>query len=349
MTDISFATRTSRDVDEHATSVSAWDQQYEQLSPGAFEGRTAELRVGPVQVFHESANRTVLQSGSARPGTHTLGLVQPAGDAGWFCGHAIEAERLLTVSSDHAFELIAGAGMCISGVSIDTAHLSRVAAQLHGNDEGLPSHPGPRAIEMPAPVRDGLKALIASALSMARQQPALMQQPAVQHSLAQTLTEAALDCIAPGLRSASVRPSAASRRRILHSAREYMRAHVDEPITVPELCSATGASRRALQYAFEETLRLSPVAYLRVMRLNRVRSELIVQTHATVGDIAARWGFWHPSRFASEYRRHFGELPSVTRARRGRGLPSSPALALNRRNLVATSHHENVGSRPHVS
>ncbi|MEJ8845079.1 helix-turn-helix domain-containing protein [Variovorax rhizosphaerae] len=329
MNDVSFATRTTRDADEHATSVSAWDQQYEQLSPGHFEGRTEELRVGPVQLFHESANRAVLQCGSARAGTHTLGLVQPAAEAGWFCGHAIEGERLLTVSSDHAFELIAGAGMCISGVSIDTAHLRRMAAQLHGDDDGMPSRLGPRAVDMPPPVRDGLKALIASALSMARQQPALMQQPAVQHSLAQTLTEAALDCIAPGLRSASVRPSAATRRRILHSAREYMRAHVDEPITVPELCAATGASRRALQYAFEETLRLSPVTYLRVMRLNRVRSELIAQAHATVGDIAARWGFWHPSRFASEYRQHFGELPSATRARRGRGRGASNACAAN--------------------
>ncbi|WP_218509955.1 helix-turn-helix domain-containing protein [Variovorax sp. dw_308] len=327
MNDISFATRTSRDVDEHATSVSAWDQQYEQLTPGRFEGRTEELRLGPVQLFHESANRAVLQCGSSRPGTHTLGLVQPAGDAGWFCGHPIEADRLLAVSSDHAFELIAGAGMRITGVSIDTAHLRRTAACLHAGDDGPPSRLGPRAVDMPPPVREGLKALIASALSLARQQPALMQQPTVQHSLAQTLTEAALDCIAPGPRSASVRPGAATRRRILHGAREYMRAHVDEPITVPDLCAATGASRRALQYAFEETLQLSPVTYLRVMRLNRVRSELVAQAHATVGDIAARWGFWHPSRFATEYRRHFGELPSATRARRGQGGCNSLVLA----------------------
>jgi len=31
-----------------------------------------------------------------------------------------------------------------------------------------------------------------------------------------------------------------------------------------------------------------------------------------VADIAARWGFWHPSRFASEYKSLFGELPSAT-------------------------------------
>jgi len=35
----------------------------------------------------------------------------------------------------------------------------------------------------------------------------------------------------------------------------------------------------------------------------------------TVGDVAARWGFWHLSRFAADYSRLFGELPSATRAR----------------------------------
>jgi len=31
-----------------------------------------------------------------------------------------------------------------------------------------------------------------------------------------------------------------------------------------------------------------------------------------VQDIAARWGFWHLSHFANDYRRMFGELPSET-------------------------------------
>ena len=31
-----------------------------------------------------------------------------------------------------------------------------------------------------------------------------------------------------------------------------------------------------------------------------------------VGRISARWGFWHMSRFARDYRLLFGELPSET-------------------------------------
>jgi AraC family ethanolamine operon transcriptional activator len=106
-----------------------------------------------------------------------------------------------------------------------------------------------------------------------------------------------------------------------------MRGHADEAISVPELCAATGVSRRALQYAFEDVLHLSPVTYLRAMRLNRVRAELLAGCADSVGDIAARWGFWHLSRFAAEYRELFGELPSATRTRAATARPGPPRPA----------------------
>ena len=31
-----------------------------------------------------------------------------------------------------------------------------------------------------------------------------------------------------------------------------------------------------------------------------------------VGDVAAKWGFWHLGRFAGDYKAMFGELPSET-------------------------------------
>jgi AraC family ethanolamine operon transcriptional activator len=45
-----------------------------------------------------------------------------------------------------------------------------------------------------------------------------------------------------------------------------------------------------------------------------VRRELRDANPATtqVQDVAARWGFWHLSHFASDYRAMFGELPSDT-------------------------------------
>ena len=64
--------------------------------------------------------------------------------------------------------------------------------------------------------------------------------------------------------------------------------------------------------SFNEVLAQSPAQYLRTVRLNRVRRELRTEEATNVQDVAARWGFWHMSRFAQSYHAMFGELPSET-------------------------------------
>jgi len=75
-----------------------------------------------------------------------------------------------------------------------------------------------------------------------------------------------------------------------------------------------GISRRALQDCFHKTMGCTPKAYLSAFGLNAARRALEQATpeQATVSDIATRYGFWHLSQFAADYRRFFGELPSQT-------------------------------------
>ena len=80
------------------------------------------------------------------------------------------------------------------------------------------------------------------------------------------------------------------------------------------MCLAVNVESRVLLYCFQEVLGLAPVAYLKYLRLNHVRRQLMLADTqlGDIGNVAARWGFWHMSRFASEYRKLFGELPSET-------------------------------------
>ncbi|QKV18446.1 helix-turn-helix domain-containing protein [Oricola thermophila] len=83
-----------------------------------------------------------------------------------------------------------------------------------------------------------------------------------------------------------------------------------------DICRELGVSERTLQYAFLDYAGLSPTAYLRRVRLNRVREALRgadAQT-ATVTETAMRFGFLHLGRFARDYRMFFGERPSQTLA-----------------------------------
>jgi AraC family ethanolamine operon transcriptional activator len=320
MNDFHYASQLTRDVHEHAAGLSAWEQHHEQLSAGRFEGLLQDLRVGPVQIFQERASQAVFQNGRPRPGTVTLALTQAGAQPGWFCGHRLADEQAFIMPAHAEFELVAAAHMNLVAVCIDTAYLDEIAARLRGTDFRL-QPAGPAMMDRAAFDRAAFRELTDCAMALARDRPGLLAMPAARRMLALSLADAVLECLAPGRFHAELPASAAARRRIVASAREHMLGHADEAIRVPELCAATGVSRRALQYAFEDVLHLSPVTYLRALRLNRVRAELLAGCADSVGDIAARWGFWHLSRFAAEYRELFGELPSATRTRAAAGRP----------------------------
>lgn len=97
-------------------------------------------------------------------------------------------------------------------------------------------------------------------------------------------------------------------------AAELIEAHAHEPLTVDDIAVAVGVGTRGLQQGFRRYYDTTPTAFLRDVRLRRVRTELMQADPAetTVTDIAARWGFLHPGRFSVVYRRRFGETPSQT-------------------------------------
>lgn len=113
------------------------------------------------------------------------------------------------------------------------------------------------------------------------------------------------------------------RSRIVTIAEKYALVNAGERLYVSHLCRATAVSERTLEVAFNETLGLSPVAYLNRLRLHRVRDALRTPArHAkTVSAIALDWGFWHFGDFSRAYKDCFGELPSQT-LRRQRGVPA---------------------------
>lgn len=298
------------DAGEQAASLPGWDQRYEQLSAGRFEGEVDELRIGPVQVFAERANQQVMQAGQLSQQRLSIALVRSSGAPGWYCGHRLTGEHLIGIASHGDFDLVASAGMVITALSVDADALRQLATQLEGPAVQLPTLP--TLLDATPEAMEKIRTLMHAALALAQAGASACAHAAARRMLVLSLTDAMLACI--GTRAVAPLPaSAASRRRIVTRARHYMQAHAHEVIAVPDLCQAIGTSRRALQYAFEDVMQISPVTYLRALRLNQVRLELRRPDAAPVGDVAARWGFWHPSRFAADYRAMFGELPSATR------------------------------------
>ena len=118
----------------------------------------------------------------------------------------------------------------------------------------------------------------------------------------------------------------------------YLRANMAEKVTLAALAAACGISQRALLTQFERFLGVSPIAHLLRMRLTAARAQL-QQSDGTVSisEIASRCGLTHLGRFATEYRRAFGELPSAT-LRRAAG-------SVDKSSITVAAHHSCSVSR----
>lgn len=101
---------------------------------------------------------------------------------------------------------------------------------------------------------------------------------------------------------------------ILQRVEHFMRANIRRDIYLSELCAVAGVSERALRYAFDDLLGVSPNRYLSMLRLCtacRGLSRADV-SRRSVKSVALSCGLWDLSRFAGNYHRMFGELPHDT-------------------------------------
>ena len=56
------------------------------------------------------------------------------------------------------------------------------------------------------------------------------------------------------------------------------------------------------------------MGFLKTVRLQRAQADLLAAdpTQISVTEIATKWDFFHLGRFAGDYRKAFGETPSMT-------------------------------------
>ena len=99
--------------------------------------------------------------------------------------------------------------------------------------------------------------------------------------------------------------------RDVRRAEMYMRANASRIMSLEEIAAAADANVRTLQNNFLRYHNVSPMHYLKNLRLDYAR-DLLNSGTGQVSDIALQSGFSHLGRFAAAYRDRFGESPSTT-------------------------------------
>ncbi len=98
----------------------------------------------------------------------------------------------------------------------------------------------------------------------------------------------------------------------LTEAVTLMEANLEEPISLDELSSYVGISRRQLERLFQKHLNCVPTRYYLNLRLQRARL-LLLQTSKSIVDIALACGFISAPHFSKCYRDLFGIPPREER------------------------------------
>ncbi|MGD1870257.1 MAG: GlxA family transcriptional regulator [Neomegalonema sp.] len=101
---------------------------------------------------------------------------------------------------------------------------------------------------------------------------------------------------------------AKSRSGALAEAIEAMEHNLDAPLSMIEIATPVGLTRRQLHRLFREHTGQSPTDFYRDIRLRYARN-LLRQTPSKVIDVALASGFGSHSHFSKVYREHFGVSP----------------------------------------
>lgn len=102
----------------------------------------------------------------------------------------------------------------------------------------------------------------------------------------------------------------------LQRAEAYLQANCHQAITMEDLARHTAISARSLYKGFQQHRDTSPMAYLKLIRLQRVRERLLQARAegipAQITQVAMDFGFSHLGHFSQAYRQQFNETPGQT-------------------------------------
>jgi AraC-like DNA-binding protein len=138
--------------------------------------------------------------------------------------------------------------------------------------------------------------------------------PFIEETMEQMLIRVLLDAQASQLsESLDYKSSSRIAPRCVLRVERYIAERLGEEITVEAMVQASGVSGRTMFSAFKKFRGRSPMAYLRNLRMQQVRRELLeAEPSVRVTDVLMRHGVTQFGRFAVAYKRFYGESPSQT-------------------------------------
>jgi AraC family ethanolamine operon transcriptional activator len=290
-----------------------WEILAEPIAPGSFLNRKAFLVTPSLILYREDFRGPTRVRGMSPPGMLAVGLPLRVGDRSRYWG-APPGGDTLPATLPGALDVVLDDGQehLVVLVALDLLRTRLPEDAVDALERGAARH----RLPLDRLGTDAFGRWLLTVIDAARHRADQASLTTLSRTAEEELPWRLVEACRFDKASASPR-EAPARQRALDRAMAFLRDADIASVRVGDLCRVTAVTQRTLEYGFREGLGLSPLGFLRLLRLHMARRELAAARAGatTVADIADRFGLLHHSRFAAEYATLFGEMPSQTLAR----------------------------------
>jgi len=308
-----------QDIDEQSEALPGWEQEYYQLTCGKFEGQVATARSSKVTLIRETTNQGLHESVVAPQGQVVFAFALNAEPNLYVDRKRLDSQSLLVMEGGCSYDFRTTGFVELFGLAVDTDFLAEHTQ--FKNPELLKNARREKVLTLEAVTGNTLRnywTMMSKTLQSG--QPYWPDDTPLEIVAKNALDNiwGALNAVDPDRRKLESDGASDRQDRIVKRAIHFMRSNINAEFSITDVCAVTHVSQRTLQYHFEKSLHISPQQYLKALRLNlahRMIREINFAAKSkaqtkNIGDIAAHCGYQHSSRFAGDYKRLFGELPS---------------------------------------
>lgn len=315
--EFNFGFKNFTDFDLQAKCLTGYEQEYQQLSRGKFEGLSKTLLFGKdVGLYFEILNQVLEQAGAVPNDRYLILFLMKNNGNCKINGHNFSSDNVYYARPGTAIHGISGPNARSVAFSINKTFFERVLNIDQFEDIYSISFPDSGILLSNPEYAQVLRRITRQVITNRRSKDPVFnnnQEISLSFLFSELIVKQLITFFKK--RTSKNLTHSNNRYKITRNAREIIDQSGNEEISVTQICEKAGVSRRTLEYSFKDCLGLSPNTYLRNIKLNRIRRALMSPTNKSrsIGDIAADHGVWHLSRFAQYYKEHFHELPSQTR------------------------------------
>jgi AraC family ethanolamine operon transcriptional activator len=301
--------------DELTSAASGLPVKIDRLSSGWLPSRIRQIQSpGRWALDLSEFNCAFRAIGSFNPDSVALVAVQRACDS-TICGIPLQDDMIVTIPAGTTVTATVHPGLIYAAAVVPGAIWAEIIQTVAAGTIAEQATDSPSAVRLSPghaqAIRSHLEPMAGALAASVCSEVQPERPPTMLLEYLGAIADA--EAIATGLLPWTTR-SAGRHLRQARAAEDFIRAHIREEIPIIRLCKEIGVSRRQLEYAFRTKFGISPLEFIRTLRLNEARRMLITarENGLSVTKVAMEVGVTHLGRFAASYRSLFGESPRET-------------------------------------